>query len=62
MDGARTGLLTEKLLRLAELQVDRQLAQAQRTFVPWVIAVAVLVAFTAGAGLAAGVLTMFRVL
>ena len=62
MDSARTTLLAEKLLRLAELQVDSQLAQAQRTFVPWVIAAATLVAFTAGAGLTAGVLTMFRVL
>ena len=63
MDGARTALLAEKLLRLAELQVDSQLAQAQGTFMSWRIAVPVLmVAFMAGVGLAVGVLTIFRML
>ena len=62
MDGVCYALLTEKLLRLVELEIDGQLAQAQGTFMPWVIAAAALVAFTAGAGLTAGFLMIFLVL
>lgn len=53
--------LAEKVLKMANLQADTALKDSQRAFLPWQFMVSALtLAFTAGAGLAAGVFALMR--
>ncbi|KXV33116.1 hypothetical protein AD940_14335 [Gluconobacter thailandicus] len=53
--------LVEKVLKIANLQADSDLKNAQRSFLPWQFLVSALaLAFTAGAGLVAGLFALVR--
>ena len=53
--------LAEKVLKIANLHADSELKNAQRAFLPWQFMLSALgLAFTAGAGLAAGVFALMK--
>ncbi|MBV1834973.1 hypothetical protein [Novacetimonas pomaceti] len=53
--------LAEKVLKIANLQADSDLKNAQRAFLPWQFMLSALgLAFTADAGLAAGVFALMK--